>query len=64
MKTELRTNKNYAIYYIFWSKFLLVEIVPYTTIVILNSRIIKEVFKGGQFRRQFSVSNKYVTKYL
>ena len=56
VETSLRSNKAYTIYYIFWSKFLVVELVPYLTILILNIRIIQKIYKSNQFRRRFTVS--------
>ena len=34
--TGLRKNRWYIIFYVFWSKFILVEIVPWVTVIILN----------------------------
>ena len=51
--TALRSNGIYVTYYIFWSKFILVEVIPYMTIMILNLRIIGKIWKSSRFRRRF-----------
>ena len=56
VETKLRNDRRYTVYYIFWSKFLVVELVPYLTILILNIRIIQKIYKSNQFRRRFTVS--------
>jgi hypothetical protein len=53
--SDLRGNPTYVTYYIFWSKFLLVEVIPYFLIVILNSLIITKIWKSNKFRRRFVV---------
>ena len=52
-KTSLRENPYYATYYVFWSKVILMELIPYLVITSLNSCIIYKIFKSYQFRRQF-----------
>ena len=49
----MRTNPIYITYYIFWSKFIFVEVIPYFTIMVLNSRIIGKIWKSSRFRRRF-----------
>ena len=56
--TNLRSNALYATYYVFWSKFILVEVIPYFTIVVLNSLIIMKIWKSIQFRKKLTVSNE------
>merc|ERR1719471_1208689 len=51
--TGLRSNQEYITYYIFWSKFLLVEMIPYITIIVLNSMILGKIWKSTQFRKRF-----------
>lgn len=55
--TALRSNPLYVKYYIFWSKFVFVEVIPYFTILILNSLIIGKIWKSNQFRKRFVVSS-------
>ena len=63
VESWLRRNKVYVIGYVFWAKFILVEVIPYFTIVILNSAIVRKIWKSNQFRRRFVVnSNKYFFK--
>jgi hypothetical protein len=56
--SSLRANKMYVTWYIFWSKFILIEVIPYFTIVILNSAIVRKIWKSNKFRRRFVVSRK------
>ena len=60
--SDLRGNPIYVTYYIFWSKFLLVEVIPYFLIVILNSLIITKIWKSNKFRRRFVV--RFVLTYF
>ena len=39
--------------YVFWSKFLLIELIPYLTIVVCNVFIINKITKSARFRRRF-----------
>ena len=55
--SDLRANTIYATYYVFWSKFILVEVIPYCTIVILNSLIVAKIWKSIRFRKKLPVSN-------
>ena len=55
-ESKLRQHPVYITYYIFWSKFLLIEIIPYLTIMILNRMIISKIYKSNKFRRRFVVS--------
>jgi len=48
-------------YYIFWSKFIFVEVIPYFTILVLNSLIIGKIYKSSQFRKRFVVSARNLT---
>ena len=52
------TLQKYITYYIFWSKFLLVEMIPYVTIIVLNSMILGKIWKSTQFRKRFVVSER------
>ena len=43
--TELRSNELYIQIYVFWMKFLIVELLPYISILLLNSiMIVRRVF--------------------
>ena len=53
--TALRSDPTYVTYYIFWSKFVLVEAIPYFTILVLNSLIIGKIYKSSKFRKRFVV---------
>ena len=41
-------------FYVFWSKFILVELIPYVTILVLNCAIIYKIFKAAHFRKRFT----------
>ena len=41
--TTLRTNRNYVVYYNFWTKTLLTEMFPYVTLIVLNACIYREI---------------------
>ncbi|CAB4054859.1 unnamed protein product [Lepeophtheirus salmonis] len=53
MASDLRNNPLYVQIYVFWSKFLLVELVPWFTIVILNTLILLTIMRSVQFRGAF-----------
>ena len=42
--TPLRLNYWYVIFYVTWSKLLLVEIIPWATVVILNIQIARKMY--------------------
>ncbi len=44
-------------YYVFWSKFVLVELIPYVSILVLNCAIILKIFKAAHFRKKFTDDN-------
>lgn len=50
--TALRTNPHYRTFYVFWSKFLFIELFPYLLIVILNSFILVKIVKSSKFRKK------------
>ena len=49
--TEIRRNPWYMIIYVFWSKFLLVEIVPYLLMIIMNILIWRKIQEFAKIRR-------------
>ena len=51
--TSLRQNQLYISLYVFWSKLILVELIPYTLIIFMNAFMIFKVSKSGQFRQTF-----------
>ena len=57
--TALRDNPKYIKYYIFWSKFIIVELIPYVTILLLNSKIIHKIYKSHTFRKRFLVRDMF-----
>ena len=66
--TKMRLNPWYIIFYVFWSKFLFVEIIPWVTVVILNYRIWRQIQNFKETRRtalgkddgEFQISNRVV----
>ena len=52
-KTSLRKNPYYSTIYVFWSKVILMEIIPYCLISILNGFIIAKIYSSSKFRQQF-----------
>jgi len=49
--TPLRLNHWYIVIYVFWSKFLLVEIIPWVTVIILNVCIWRKIQEFQRVRR-------------
>ncbi len=39
-------HPDYVMYYMFWSKFVLVEMIPYVTIIVLNTAIMLKIRKS------------------
>ena len=62
--TALRDNPKYIKYYIFWSKFIIVELIPYVTILLLNSKIIHKIYKSHTFRKRFLVREMFFHIFL
>ena len=54
--TALRENFYYKKYYVFWSKFILIEVIPYAAIIIFNALILAKTVKAAKFRRKFGYS--------
>lgn len=52
--TEMRQNAHYEKYYVFWSKIVFMEMIPYCTIIILNVIIVWKIVKSSKFRRNFT----------
>ena len=48
----LRENPVYRTVYFFWSKFLLIEVIPYVLVVIMNSFIIFKIVQSSRFRQK------------
>ena len=49
--TDLRRNPLYIIIYLFWSKFLMVEIFPYIVMIVMNIRIFMKIQEFARIRR-------------
>ena len=50
--TALRLNHWYVVLYVFWSKFLLVEIIPWVTVIVLNVCIWRKIKEFKRIRRE------------
>jgi len=51
--TDFRKNPTYVALYVFWAKFLLVEMIPYFNIIVLNGWILVKIHKSSSFQRKF-----------
>ncbi|XP_059087608.1 FMRFamide receptor-like [Tigriopus californicus] len=52
-QTAMRQNPIYVTYYIFWSKFIFVEIIPYISIIVLNWMVMVKIYKSTSFQKKF-----------
>ena len=53
-KTELRKKSLYSAIYVFWSKVIFKELIPYTLLIALNGCIIHAIFKSQSLRKKHS----------
>ena len=60
IETSLRLNKIYVIGYVFWIKFIFVEVIPYLTIVVLNYAIARKSWKSRQFRQRLILEVNFI----
>ena len=49
--TTLRQNYWYVVLYVFWSKFIFVDIIPWVTVIVLNFSICKQIQEFRRIRR-------------
>ena len=49
--TTLRQNYWYVVLYVFWSKFIFVDIIPWVTVIVLNFSICKQMQEFRRTRR-------------
>ena len=61
--TALRQNYWYVVLYVFWSKFIIVDIIPWVTVIVLNFCICKQIQEFQRIRRTAlgKDSGKYYT---
>ena len=52
-KTKLRENPYFVTYYVFWSKVIFMELIPYVLILVLNGWIMVKIYSSYKFRQQF-----------
>ena len=48
--TALRQDPAYVEYYMFWAKLILLELIPYFTILAFNAVIVAKIFDSKRFR--------------
>ena len=48
--TAMRNNQAYSRFYVFWSKVIVTDLIPYFTILTLNSFIVTKIIKSTRFR--------------
>ena len=53
-ESSLRTGHYYNLYYRIWLTFLVIEAIPYLTIILLNGAILKKIVMSYTFRRSFT----------
>ena len=53
-KTELRKKSLYSAIYVFWSKVIFKELIPYSLLIALNGCIIHAIFKSQSLRKKHS----------
>ena len=49
--TELRQNKDYILYYNFWTKTLITEIFPYVSLIFFNVCIYREIRRSVKIQQ-------------
>jgi hypothetical protein len=63
-ETALRTNPVYKRYYTFWSKLIVMELVPYLTLIVLNAVIVWKIRQSRTFRKSFDNTRKQKVLHL
>ena len=53
VQSRFRQHPLYITYYIFWSKFVFVELIPYIAIIVLNTMIMLKIYKSTSFQKRF-----------
>jgi hypothetical protein len=53
-QSEFRKGIHYDLYYRVWLTFIIIEAIPYLTIIILNAMILRKIVKSYTFRRSFT----------
>ena len=49
--TPLRTNENYIVYYNFWTKTVLTEVLPYVLLVFFNGSIYRAIRRSLELQK-------------
>ena len=57
-ESSFRTGHIYNLYYRIWLTFLVIEAIPYLTIILLNGLILKKIVMSYTFRRSFTARSK------
>ena len=58
LKTLIFLSLAYVTLYVFWSKFIFIELVPYIVIIVLNSQIVLKIMKSAKFQSKFRQTRK------
>ena len=59
-ESDFRKGIYYAVYYRMWLTFIIIEVIPYITIIVLNATILRQIVKSYTFRRGFTEHRHYV----
>ena len=57
-ETELRKSYLYGRVYRMWLTFIIIEAIPYITIIVLNAMILRQILKSYSFRRRYLDVNR------
>jgi hypothetical protein len=57
-----RKHPIYNIVYVFWSKLLLFELLPYVVIMVCNGFIIAKIYKASKFRQKYTTASSNVKR--
>ena len=60
-ESNFRKGINYSLYYRMWFTFIVIEAIPYLTIIVLNAIILRKIVKSYTFRRSFTERGKHRT---
>ena len=57
-ESNFRKGFYYDLYYRMWLTFIIIEAIPYLTIIVLNAMILQKIMKSYSFRRSFNEHRK------
>ena len=53
LESDFRKSYSYKVVYRVWLNFIIIEAIPYITIIVLNAMILKKILESYLFRRSF-----------